>query len=332
MGERLSLLLDGNQVRGDKTDPPGRSRSSIAAKDLTEARSYAVEVTFGGARGLAASSATATLTILAAAIQIRTVPALPNLRVTLGTETALTGPDGVAALPVPKTGAYQLTVDLNPDNSATATIKASFVRWLDNVYTANRTIDVVGPATYVMGVRVAYRATIQYVDLNNQPVDPTIISQAKFSTGTGTDDIVLNSQTGAKDVWWTAASAVRFSTALTASPTTYRALSVTIHGAEVVNRGQQAWTPTQNGVWTIQLLLYSMTVQTRDALFGTPVGGQLKLTYPDGVAVQERLDFGRPDYLLESAARASTSSLWVRSPIRRQHPLPCPRCRIPRCG
>ncbi len=91
-------------------------------------------------------------------------------------------------------------------------------------------------------------------------------------------------------MWWTAASAVRFSTSLTASPTTYRALSVTIHGAEVVNRGQQAWTPTQNGVWTIQLLLYSMTVQTRDALFGTPVSGQLKLTYPDGVAVQERVD------------------------------------------
>ncbi|MGZ6272898.1 MAG: hypothetical protein ACXWM8_01200 [Candidatus Limnocylindrales bacterium] len=290
VGEHLSLLLDGNQVRSDKTDATGKVPLVIAAKDVNEARAYAVQVTFGGARGLAASTANATLTILAAGIQFRTVPAQPDLRFTLGTETALTGPDGVAALPVPKTGAYQLTVDLNPDISATATVKASFVRWLDNVYTANRAIDVVGPATFVMGIRVAYRATIQYVDLNSQPVDPTIISQARFSTGTGTDDIVLNSQTGGKDVWWTAAAAVRFSTSLTASPTTYRALSVTIHGAEVVNRGQQAWTPTQNGIWTIQLLLYSMTVQTRDALFGTPVGGQLKLTYPDGVAVQERVD------------------------------------------
>jgi hypothetical protein len=288
--EHLSLILDGNQVRSDKTDATGKVPLVIAAKDLNEARAYAVQVTFGGAHGRAPSSATATLTILAAAIQIRTVPALPNLRFTLGTETALTGPDGIAALPVPKTGTYQLTVDLNPDTSATATLKASFVRWLDNVYTANRTIDVVGPATYVMGLRVAYRATIQYVDLNDLRVDPTNVEQARFSTGTGTDDIVLNSQTGAKDVWWTAASAVRFSTQLSASATTYRALSVTIHGAEVVNRGQQAWTPTQNGVWTIQLLLYSMTVQTRDAIFGTPVSGQLKLTYPDGAAVQQRVD------------------------------------------
>ena len=128
------------------------------------------------------------------------------------------------------------------------------------------------------------------MDLDNQPVDPTIVSQAQFSTGSGTDDVFLNSQTGAKDVWWTAASAVRFSTQLNASPTTYRALSVNIHGAEVVNRGQQAWTPTENGVWTIQLLLYSMTVQTRDAIFGTPVSGPLKLTYPDGVAVEQRVD------------------------------------------
>lgn len=288
--ERLVLLLDGSQVRSDKTDAAGNVSLVIPAKNLTEARSYAVLVTFGGAHGLAPSSATATLTILAAAIQIRTVPPLPNLRFTLGTETALTGPDGVAALPVPKTGAYQLTSDLNPDTSATATVKASFVRWLDNVYTANRTIDVVGPATFVMGVRVAYRASVQYVGLDNQPVDPTLVNQARFSTGTGTDDIVLNSQVGAKDVWWTAASAVRFGTQLTASNTQYRALSVNIHGAEVVNRGQQAWTPTENGVWTIQVLLYSMTVQTRDAIFGTPVSGQLKLIYPDGLAVEQRVD------------------------------------------
>ena len=289
-GQHLSLLLDGIQVRSDKADANGKLVFVIPARNLVEARAYNVVVTFGGAHGLAASSATATLTILAAAIQIHTVPALPNLRFTLGTETALTGADGVAALPVPKKGAYTLTADLNPDNSPTSTIKASFVRWIDNVYLANRTIDVTGPASYTMGLRVAYRASIKFVDLNNRPVDPTLVEQAQFSTGTGTDDIVLNSQTGANDVWWTSASAVRVSAQLSASAITYRVISVKIHGAEVVNRGQQAWTPTQNGVWTIQLLLYSMTVQTRDALLGTPVIGQLKLTYPDGVLVQQQVD------------------------------------------
>lgn len=290
VGEHVSLLLDGAGVRSDKTDATGKVPLVIPAKDLNEARAYAVEVVFSGAHALAPSSATATLTILAAAIQIHTIPALADLKFTLGAETALTGPDGIAALPVPKAGAYQLTVDLNPDNSPTATVKASFVRWLDNIYTANRTIDVTGPASFTMGLRIAYRASVKYVNLTNEPVDPTLVSQARFSTGTGTDDIVLNSQVGAKDVWWTSASAVRYGTQLTTSSTTYRALSVTMHGAEVVNRGQQAWTPTENGVWTIQLLLYSMTVQTRDAIFGTPVAGQLKLTYPDGATISQKVD------------------------------------------
>ena len=290
LSEHVTLLLDGAQVRSDKTDTTGKVSLIIPAKELIEAKSYEVEVDFGGAHGLAPASAKATLTILAAAIQIDTVPPLANIRFTLGTETAISGPDGVAALPVPKAGDYQLTSDLNTDTSANATVKASFVRWLDNVYTANRTISVTGPATFTMGLRVAYRASIKYVDLNNKPVDPSLIDQAQFSAGTGADDIVLNSQVSASQVWWTAANAVRYSTQLQVSPITYRALSVKIHGAEVVNRGQQSWEPTEGGVWTIQLLLYDMTVQTRDALFGSPVSGTLTLTYPDGAAIEQRVE------------------------------------------
>lgn len=288
-GEHLSLLLDGASIRSDKTDPHGAITFTIPGKSLAEARGYALVVQFSGAHGLAPSIAKATLTILAAAIQIQTVPPLANIRFTLGTEAATTGPDGVAALPVPKTGTYALTADLNPDNSPAATVRASFVRWLDNVYTANRNIDVSGPATYVIGLRVAYRASIRYVDLDNNPVDPALIDQASFSAGIGTDDVILSSQTKSNDVWWTAATTVRISTSLTASPVTYRALSVKIHGADVVNRGQQAWTPTENGEWTVQLLLYTMTVQARDAIFGTPVSGQLRLTYPDGASVEQHV-------------------------------------------
>lgn len=290
LSEHVNMLLDGSSIRSDKTDNTGKVSLIIPAKDLAEAKAYQIQVQFGGARGLAPATANATLTILAAAIQIDTVPPLANIRFTLGTETAITGPDGVAALPVPKAGDYPLTSDLNTDTSANATVKASFVRWLDNVYTANRTISVTGPATFTMGLRVAYRASIKYVDLNNKPVDPSLIEQAQFSAGNGADDIVLNSQVGANQVWWTAANAVRYSTQLQMSTITYRVLSVKIHGADVVNRAQQAWTPTEDGVWTIQLLLYDMTVQTRDALFGNPVGGTLTLTYPDGVAIEQPVD------------------------------------------
>ena len=280
-GQHLDLFLDGQQIRSDKTDIHGQISFAILGNRLDTARTYSVGLLFSGAHGLAGSTATATLTILSASIQIHTVPPLPNIRFTLGTASALTGPDGLAALPVPAKGTYQLTTDLN-SNTPNETVRASFVRWLDNVYTSARTIDVTGPASYTMGLRVAYRATIQYVDLTDQPVDPSLVEQAQFSTGTGSGDVVINSQTKASDVWWTAATTIRVGTSLVATPITYRVISVKIHGAETVNRGQQSWTPSQNGAWNITLLLYNMTVRTSDAIFGSPVSGQIQLTYPDG--------------------------------------------------
>jgi len=280
-GEHLTLFIEGTQLQSQATDAQGVASFTILGKRLDQARDYRLTVVFSGTHGFAPSTVNVTLTILAAAIQIQTVPPMPGLKFTLGTASALTGSDGIAALPVPQAGSYDLTADLNP-NVANPTVKASFVRWLDNVFTANRTIDVTGPATYTIGLTVAYRAAVQYVDLNNQPVDPSLVSQAQFSTGTGANDVVLNSQTKPTDVWWTASTTIRAGTQLLPSPVVYRALSVKMHGAEVVNRGQQSWTPTENGVWTVQVLLYGLTVQTQDALLGGAVSGKIELTYPNG--------------------------------------------------
>jgi hypothetical protein len=285
-GEHLTFYLDGHVIRSDKTDANGRVSFTISGKVLVQARLYQVGVLYAGSHGYAGSTVSDKLTILSAAIQVVTVPPLPGIRFSLGGAAALTGPDGVAAMPVPASGSYQLSADLNA-NSANPSIRATFVRWLDEIFTSTRTIAVIGPATYTIGLRVSYRATLRYVDLNNQPVDPSLVDQAQFSTGTGSDDVVLNRTTGAQDVWWASSTTIRAAGQLIASPITYRALSVQIHGAQVVNRGQQSWTSTENGVWTIQVLLYGMTVQTRDALFGTPVSGKLQLTYPDGYVVTQ---------------------------------------------
>jgi hypothetical protein len=287
-GQHLTFYLDGTAFRSDKTDANGRVSFTILGKVLAQARVYQVGVLFAGSHGYSGSSLADKLTILNAAIQVVTVPPLPGIRFTLGSAAALTGPDGVAAMPVPSAGTYQLTADLNAPQTDPS-IRATFVRWLDEVFTSTRTVVVTGPATYTIGLRVAYRATIKYVDLNNQPVDASLVDQAQFSTGTGSDDVVINRVTGAQDVWWASATTIRAAGQLVATPITYRALSVQIHGAQVVNRGQQSWTPTENGVWTIQVLLYGMTVQTRDALFGTPVAGKLQLTYPDGFVTTQAL-------------------------------------------
>jgi hypothetical protein len=111
--QHLSLFLDGQEIHSALTDTNGQVSFTVQGKKLEQARNYAVGVLFGGSHGWAGSTAKDTLTILTAAIQIVTVPPLPGLRFTLGSASALTGPDGVAALPVPQSGIYQLSSDLN---------------------------------------------------------------------------------------------------------------------------------------------------------------------------------------------------------------------------
>jgi hypothetical protein len=283
-GQHLALMLDGVQLKSDDSDPTGHVAFSIPGKKLNQAGGYAVEATFSGSHGYSASAANATLTVVAAAIQIRTVPAVPGLGFSLGGATAITGPDGVAALPVPVSGTYKLTSDLNPDATGAPAVRAGFVRWADDVYTASRTIVVDGPATYVMGLRVAYSASVRYLDMAGRAVDPAVVDEAHFSADDGTE-VALNTQTGTTKVWWTAnTTAPVQSNGVTAAPIKYRAVSVKIHGLEALAPDQQEWTPA-NGDWTIRLQIYDLSVRAQDSVFGGPASGQVRLSWPDRTSV-----------------------------------------------
>jgi hypothetical protein len=52
-------------------------------------------------------------------------------------------------------------------------------------------------------------------------------------------------------------------------------------GTNVVNQGQQAFTPTISGTWTINLLLFDLTVHTTDAVTGSSLHGTAELVFPD---------------------------------------------------
>lgn len=286
-GQHLALMLDGVPLKSDSSNPNGQVAFSIPGKKLDQAGTYAVQATFPGSHGYAASAANATLTVEAAAIQIVTVPPLAGLGFSLGGSTAVTGPDGVAALPVPASGMYKLTADLNPDQAGTPSVRASFVRWADDVYTANRTIVVAGPATYVMGLRVAYSARVAFVDLAGRAVDPKLVGEADFRGADGAA-VALNPQTGATKVWLTANTAAAAPAgALTASAVNYRAVSVKIHGLEALDPGQAPWDPNTDGPWTIRLRLYDLSVRAQDAIVGTVGSGQLHLKWSDGTLVSK---------------------------------------------
>jgi hypothetical protein len=322
--ERLALFLDGGQIKSADTGSGGQVEFTIPGHKLDTARGYAVMVSFSGTHGYLASSTQSTLTVLAAAVQIVSVPPVAGLSFTLAGSTAFTGPDGVADLPVPLSGSYPLTANLNPDDSGVTPLRVSFMRWADGATTANRTIAISGPARLAIGLRVAYPVDVEYVDMSGGPVDPSIVEQTTLRAGDDTQ-AWLDPQHDPSGYWLTGAMAEETygpEGQLGLEPATmqYSPESVKIHGAEALAPGQVDWAPSAGSTLTIKLRLYDLTVTTRDAFFGSPTSDRLVLTWADGTtssasagadgtASFSHLPEGK--YLLTATSAAMSASSYV---------------------
>jgi hypothetical protein len=89
-----------------------------------------------------------------------------------------------------------------------------------------------------------------------------------------------------------ASRAVTFRDGVRSKPIEYAVESVTVDGANVVNRAQQRFFPLRARHLTIPLLLYSARFSARDAIFGFPLGSAVELVYPSGRVVRVPLHGG----------------------------------------
>ena len=275
-GLRVLLYVNGTYISSSHADAKGNLSFRIPSTATAKAGPLALRAQFDGTHDLSPARATGTLKVRPATVQITTVPAVKGIPISLGTATAITGADGTATLLASKTGPTLLAAHI--EQLTDPAIRVSFTRWGDSVYDEARTITIRGDAQLVIGLRTAYRAAVRFVDENNTAIDPTEITRARFTSSTG-QELVLTSFTDR--AWWEAGSAVIRTGGLQASATLWRLAEVTMAGTNVVNQGQQAFTPTIDGSWTINLLLFDLTVRTNDALTGGAVGGTAELVYPD---------------------------------------------------
>ena len=275
-GLRVLLYVNGTYISSSHADAKGNLSFRIPSTATAKAGPLALRAQFDGTHDLSPARATGTLKVRPATVRITTVPAVKGIPISLGTATAITGADGTATLLASKTGPTLLAAHI--EQLTDPAIRVSFTRWGDSVYDEARTITIRGDAQLVIGLRTAYRAAVQFVDENNTAIDPTEITRARFTSSTG-QELVLTSFTDR--AWWEAGSAVIRTGGLQASATLWRLAEVTMAGTNVVNQGQQAFTPTIDGSWTINLLLFDLTVRTNDALTGGAVGGTAELVYPD---------------------------------------------------
>jgi hypothetical protein len=282
----LTLLLDGVQLRTASVDANGTAEIPIRRDELAQAHSAVITVAYPGSPALAPSSASVAIVVRPARVTIETVPASDNVAVTLGELKAVTR-EGVATFDVPRVGTYRVAMSVG-DTIAPET-RADFVRWGDNVYSQDRPLKVDGDVSLQLGLHVAYRGSFEFRDSHGQAVDPSTVESMTL-TSTGGHELVLRQY---RDVWLEAGTAVKRATGLDVSPRNWRVLEVEIAGTNVVNRGQQEVDPRPGMVTTVDVLLFDLSIQAHDALFGLPVGGNLELEYPDGTVQRATLDEDR---------------------------------------
>jgi hypothetical protein len=69
--------------------------------------------------------------------------------------------------------------------------------------------------------------------------------------------------------------------ALVSKKLPYRIQRVAVGGNNVVNRAQQAFSPSDARTVRVRLLFYAVRIQARDTLFGFPIGSGIRLVYPN---------------------------------------------------
>ena len=216
-------------------------------------------------------------------LTVRTVPALPDVRLMIDGQLLTTDANGRASH----------TEEHNFDQHTLTLVDAAiggqdrryrFVRWSgqrdpDQAYQPTVTgLPMRADLTVTAAFAVQYRVSARFVDGQGRPVDPGTISTVTLKTDTGA---VLNLPTSGT-TWLDGALPRYQKSALVTGQVRYSLQSVVLGGANVVDAGRQRLEPGSNPTPTFTLQFHDLTIRAHDALFHSAVGDTVELTYPDG--------------------------------------------------
>jgi len=220
-------------------------------------------------------------------ITVQTVPAVPGITVALDDgRRLLTDISGQVVLAVARAGVHSMSVSLP---APTWNTRISFMRWSDDSWTPSRPIRVVRDVSISLGLRLAYLTPIQFVDLDLNPLDPSRVNGVIIS---GPNAEVIQPQYPYDSLWLQTPLPAKHSGEsglhITAAP--YSLSFAKYDKLNVASVGQMRFTPELNGTWKIRLLLYTLRLGAKDALFGTTLDNPIRLTGPTGRSQTVMLD------------------------------------------
>jgi hypothetical protein len=251
----------------------------------------AAALTFVGtsrAAGGQSSYQPATLTIV-------TVPRLAGVHLAFDGRTYVTGNQGKARI---ETTRGQHLLRILDTRLNTPGVRSTFSRWEDNKYTPTRAITIRRNTIVDAGFQQSVRVSFAFADLSGHPIVGRV-SRMTLSNTLGSRARFVPSW----PQWLLATGLARSFRGLEPTFVQYSVERALVNGSNVVNQSQQRFYPAKTRRFTAHLLLYSARVRVRDFLFGTSIGNQLNLVYPNGNRVAYPLKGG--NLLLSSLPRGT---------------------------
>lgn len=252
-------------------------------KDLS-AGSYLITATFKGAHLLAPANGAAWVQVLPATIQIQTVPAIAGIAFQMDDQQFTSGQDGYASIDIDKAGVYRLEVLLDQYHDPSQ--KVEFGRWGEESYQPSREVSVPYDGVIQVGLDIYHKVSMQFVDLDGLPVDPSRITSISIRSIQGDVFTLKPGDTP----WLPASRTARRQTGLEKTDLLYSLNSVKIDGSNVVNSAQQRFYAKPDDTWTISLLLYSLHITAKDGLFASPLGKSVDILLPNGQTQNYSMD------------------------------------------
>ncbi len=248
------------------------------------ASEHVLSIRYRGDKQHLPSSATNRFVIEPSILKVQTVPPTAGVTVSIDNRSFETGADGTVGIPMYKVDRYSLSV--NTDKFYNPTQRIEFGRWEAESFQPSRDVDIPSSDPILVGLNVFHQVSQTFIDLDGKPVDPKRITKITIKSAQG--DVF--SYPDGQMRWVPSSRIARRDSGLEVTQLQYSVMNVTVDGSNVVNQAQQRFFADQGDVWKIQLLLYSMNVNTRDALFGSPVGTSVDIEFPNGEVQTYPLD------------------------------------------
>lgn len=218
---------------------------------------------------------------LSPTVRVRTVPSVSGLAFTFEGRRYLTDETGSVEIPrAPGTDRRAVLSYLAVGTrQLSARTKVRFARWVTVGSQAYAALDV-------------YRLTPwRFVDARGSSVPASRIEQIVLRASTG--EVRVLRKELARPRWFFSRRVALIHGRLVLKNVAYAVQRVTVLGADVVNAGQQTFSPQLRRPVKLRLSFFTLTVQGKDALFGSSVGTHARLVLPNGKVRDLRLSHGR---------------------------------------